>query len=200
MGGVYILNLKREETPMRPLSIITLLIGFLLVPLTAICQESSTQRRTQEIVASFNKEKHVVKEKYGVRTEKYKKVVSEPAIKQNIRDYSGVYEVSGFGYLINVQVGSDGSVKATGSEPADSGTRQARSFRLEGASITGAMLTGTKVYHDGATEKFEGVFINRTDFNSLTDKGVSSFGLGVVANSVEVAGVTLDKLFYQLKQ
>jgi hypothetical protein len=199
MGGVYILNLKREETPMRPLSIITLLIGFLLVPVNAICQESSTQRRTQEIVASFNKEKHAVKEKYGVRTEKYKKVVSEPAIKQNIRDYSGVYEVDGFGYLINIQVGNDDSVKATGSEPANGSTRQRR-FRLEGAKIVSAMLTGTKVYDDGATEKFEGVFINRTDFISPTDKGVSSFGLGVVGNSVEVAGVTLDKLFYQLKQ
>ena len=185
---------------MRPLSIITLFVGFWLIPVNAISQESYTQKRTQEIVASFNKQKYAVKEKYGVRTEKYKRVVSEPAIKQNIRDYSGVYEVSDLGHLINIQVGSDGKVEAIGSEPANGGTGQARRFRLEGANITGAMLTATKVYEDGATEKFEGVFINRTDFNSPTDSGVSAFGLGVIGNPVEFAGVTFDKLFYQLKQ
>ena len=185
---------------MHPLSIITLLVGFWFIPVNAICQESNAQRRTQEIVASFNKEKYAVKEKYGVRKEKYKKVLSEPVIKQNIKDYSGVYEVSDLGYLINIQIGSDSSVKATGSEPANGGTRQVRRFRLEGTNITGAMLTATKVYEDGATEKFEGVFINRSEFNSPTDNGVSAFGLGVVGNPVEFAGVTFDKLFYQLKQ
>ena len=182
---------------MRPLAIITLL-GFWLIPVNATPQESYTQKRTQEIVASFNKQKYAVKEKYGVRREKYKEVRSEPVIKQNIRDYSGVYEVSDLGHLINIQVGSDGNVKAIGSEPAN-GTRPARRFRLEGANITGALLTATKVYEDGATEKFEGVFINRTEFNSPTDNGVSAFGLGVVINPVEFAGVTLNKLFYQLK-
>jgi hypothetical protein len=185
---------------MRPLSIITLLVGFWLIPVNAISQESYTLKRTQEIVATFNKHKYAVKEKYGVRREKYKKVISEPVIKPNIRDYSGVYEVSDLGYLINIQVGSDGNVKAVGSEPAYGGNRQARSFKLESAKIVGAMLTGTKVYDDGPTEKFEGVFINRTEFNSPTDNGVSAFGLGVVGNHVEVAGVTLDKLFYQLKK
>jgi len=185
---------------MRPLSMITLLVGFWLIPVNAISQESYAQRRTQEIVASFNKQKYAVKEKYGVRSEKYKKVRSEPVIKQNIRDYSGVYEESDLGYLINIQVGSDGKVEARGSEPANGGTRQSRSFRLAGAKITGAMLTATKVYDNGPTEKFEGVFINRTEFNSPTDNGVSAFGLGVVGNPVEFAGVTLDKLFYQLKQ
>ena len=120
---------------MRPLSILTLFLSFCLVPLTAISQQSDAQRRTQEIVASFNKMKHKVVEVYGIKKEKYKRVVSEPAIKQNIRDYSGVYEGSDMCYLINIQVGSDGSVKATGSEPANGSTRPARSFRLEGAKI-----------------------------------------------------------------
>ena len=50
------------------------------------------------------------------------------------------------------------------------------------------MLTGTKVYEDGGGEKFEGVFIKRTDFDNPTDKGVSAFGLKVVSNPVEFAG------------
>jgi hypothetical protein len=185
---------------MRPVAIITLLAGFWLIPANAISQETNTQRRTQEIVASFNKEKYAVKEKNGVRREKYKRVLSEPVIKQNISDYSGIYEVSDLGYLINIQVGGNGNVKAFGSEPANDGTRQTRSFSLEGAKIVGAMLTGTKVYDDGASAKVEGVFINRTEFNSPTDTGVSAFGLGVVSNPVEFAGVTFDKLFYQLKR
>ena len=48
---------------MRPLSIVALLVGYWLIPVNAIAQDSFTQKRTQELVASFNKEKHVVKEK-----------------------------------------------------------------------------------------------------------------------------------------
>lgn len=185
---------------MRPLSIIALLVAYWLVPVNAVAQDSFTQTRTQEIVASFNKEKHVVKEKHGVRKEKYKKITSEPVIRQNIRDYSGVYEAADLGYLINLQVGSDGSIKAIGSEASNGGAGQARRFTLKDAKIVGAMLTGTKVYDDGPTEKFEGVFINLTEFSSPSDNGVSAFGLGVVGNPVAVAGVTLDKIFYKLKQ
>ena len=42
--------------------------------------------------------------------------------------------------------------------------------------------------------------MRETDSNSPTDQGVSTFGLGVVSTPIEFAGVTLDKLFYQLKQ
>ena len=179
---------------MRWISAITMLV---LIPIIAVAQESSTERKS-EIVASFNKEKHAVKEKHGVRVEKYKKVVSEPAIKSNIQDYSGVYEIDGFGHRLNIQVRSDGSVSATGSEPTNGGTRE---FRLEGARLANAMLTARKVFTDGSTEKFEGVFLNRTDYISPTDPGVKTFGLGVIVNNpVEVNGLTLDKLFYQFKQ
>lgn len=184
---------------MRPLFVITMLVGLWLLPVNALSQQSDTQKRTQEIVASFNKQKYAVKEKYGVRREKYKRVVSEPVFKQSIKDYSGIYEVPEQGFLINIQVGSDGKINATGSDPANGDTGQARRFRFENATIMGAMLTGTKVYEDGAREKFEGVFINLTTFESPTDKGVSAFGLGVVCKNVEFAGVTVDKLFYRLK-
>jgi hypothetical protein len=178
---------------MRPISIIALLV---LIPISVIAQEFSSDRKS-EIVASFNKEKHHVKEKNGVRVEKYKKVVSVPANKPNIKDYSGIYDVEGFGYRISIQVGNDGSVNATGTEPTTGGTRN---FRLDGAKIANAMLTATKVYDDGSTEKFEGVFLNRTDYSSPTDPGVRTFGLGVIVNNrVEVNGLTLDKLFYQSK-
>jgi hypothetical protein len=158
-----------------------------------ISQQISSQTKAQEIAAAFTKNKHVVKEKYGVHREKYKNVRSEPAVKSDLREYSGVYEVRELAYVISVQVGNDGQVKATGSE-------QSRQFRLENAKIEGALLTASKVYSDGTREKFEGVFLNRTDRDSPTDPGVTVFGLGVIlAAPFEMNGVTYDKVFYQMK-
>jgi len=160
---------------------------------SVISQQLSSQAKAREIAATFTKNKHVVKEKYGVRVEKYKDVRSEPAVKSNVSEYSGVYEVPDLGYAIRVQVGSDGRIQASGSE-------KSRAFALENARIDGALLTATKVYSDGAREKFEGSFLNRTDRNSPTDPGVMIFGLGVVLTTpFEINGLTYDKLFYQLK-
>ena len=182
---------------MRKLSILTMFLGFCLIPANAIAQDSYTQKRSQEIAASFSKEKQGVKDKHGVRSEKYKRVVSELALKQDVTAYSGEYEVPGFGHFLTIEVARDGSVKATGTEPRNGATR---SFRLEGGKISGAMLTATKVYDDGATEKFEGAFINRTDYISPADGGSRAFGLGVVGIPAELAGVTVDRLFFQLKE
>jgi hypothetical protein len=184
---------------MRLLVVVAIIAGFCLIPVNTVSQETYTQTRTQEIVASFNKEKYAVKEKYGVRREKYKKVVSEPVSKPTINEFAGVYEVSGPGFFIKLQIGSDGKVTANGSEPAKDDPQHPRGFRLDGAKITGAMLTATKVFDDGAREKFEGVFINMTVYESPTDKGVTAFGLGVVRH-LESSGVMEDKLFYQFKK
>jgi len=175
---------------MRALALITLIVA---CSVTA----ASQQTRAQEIAASFTKFKHETKEKYGFRKEKYKDVKSEPAVKQNTRDYAGVYEVPDLGYVINIQVGSDGAVRASGFEKAP----QSRTFTLENARIEGALLTATTVYGDGATERFEGAFLSRTDRDSPTDPGVTIFGLGVVLNTpTEINGITYERLFYQRRQ
>jgi len=91
-------------------------------------------------------------------------------------------------------VGSAGRVQANGFD-------KTRAFTLENARIEGAVLTASKVYQDGATEKFEGVFLSRTDRNSPTDPGVTILGLGVIpTTSIEAHGLTYDKLFYHFKQ
>ena len=172
---------------------------FVVIVLSVACaasivsQQLSSQTKAREIAAAFTKNKHAVKEKFGVRVEKYKDVRSEPAVKSNLSEYSGVYEVHDLGYVIRVQVGNDGRIQANGSE-------NSRTFTLENAKIDGALLTATKVYSDGTRERFEGSFLNRTDRNSPTDPGVTIFGLGVVLTTpFEVNGLTYDKLFYQLK-
>ena len=64
----------------------------------------------------------------------------------------------------------------------------------------GQSLTKKWNVESRTTEKFEGVFLNRTDRNSPTDPGVTTFGLGVVLNApFETNGLTYEKLFYGLK-
>ena len=184
---------------MRVLGVV-LVVSFGLICSTLIAQDATIQRRTQEIVASFNKHKVQTKEKHGIVREKYKRVHSEPVAKENAGDYSGLYEVPNLGYRVAIQVGSGGKLEASGHEPARRGAQPARRFTLQGATIEGALFTATKTYEDGSTEPFAGVFINRTEFASPTDQGVSAFGLAVVSQPVEFAGVTLDKLFYQLQR
>jgi hypothetical protein len=74
-----------------------------------------------------------------------------------------------------------------------------RTFTLKNGRVTGALITATKVYGNGATEPFEGVFINRSVFESPTDPGVTTVGLGVVGKELQVGGQSVGRLFYQLR-
>ncbi|HEX6648169.1 MAG TPA: hypothetical protein VF075_01475 [Pyrinomonadaceae bacterium] len=168
-------------------------IAFVIVCAANIFAQTPAQTRAQAIAAGFNKQKHVVKEKYGVRTEKYKDVQSEAVVRQNVRDYAGVYELTDLGYVINIQVANDGRLEMNALE-------NNQPVRFEKVRIEGALLTASRIYQDGSTEKFEGVFLNRTERNSPSDAGVTTFGLGVVpATPVTAHGLTFDKLFYQAK-
>lgn len=159
-------------------------------------QDAST--RARELAASFGKSKHAVKEKHGIRVEKFKDVRCEPAPKTDARLYSGEYEAE-HGTL-SLRVYADGHVEATGTEP-DSDFTRARKFTLRNARVEGALLTATKLYEDGSSEPFEAVFVNRTDRNSPTDPGTTAFGLGALFHTPKtVDGLTLDKIFYALKR
>ena len=154
--------------------------------------------RARELAAAFSKSKHVVKEKHGIRVEKYKDVRSEPAPKTDARLYSGEYEAERG--ALSLKVYADGRAAATGSEP-DADFSRTRSFTLKNARVEGALLTGTKVYEDGSSEAFEGVFINRTDRDSLTDPGTTAFGLGVLFDPPKTVGsLAVSRLFYELKR
>lgn len=162
-----------------------------------LASTSATRTRTEEIVASFNRNKHVVKEKYGVRREKYKVVRSVAVIRQNPQSYSGTYEVMDLGLAIRLDVDRSGNVNATGREPVAGRSGTARTFTIVNARLEGALVTGTKVYAGGGTERFEGVFINRSSFESPTDTGVTTFGLGVVGRPLHISGVSIDTFFFE---
>lgn len=159
---------------------------------------SSPNDRARVIAASFNKSKHVSKERRGVRKEKYLDVKSVPVVRADATSYSGSYEVSDFGFSLQLTVASDGSVEGTGYDILDLDSGVKRSFTLRNARVDGALLTGAKVFANGEQERFEGVFINRTVKQSQSDAGATEFGLGVMGKAVHLAGLTIDKFFYRL--
>ncbi|HKP38724.1 MAG TPA: hypothetical protein VJT71_17845 [Pyrinomonadaceae bacterium] len=165
-------------------------------------QTPNVQQRTQEIIASLNKTKYKVATKKGVRKELYKSVQSEPVVSKNLADYAGFYEVPDLGYSLQIRIAGNGAIEASGSETEDGPTSAARRFIFKNAKIEGALLTATKVYADGSTEPFEGVFVNRTDSEGVSptqiDRQITAFGLGVTGVRANAGfGVVLERLFYQ---
>ena len=182
---------------MRKFFAAALLLGLCLAASNVAGRQSDAQQRARELAASFSKSKHEVKEKRGVRLEKFKEVRSEAAFRQNAADYSGEYEADSE-YPLSIRVASGGVVEVSGYEPSPRGPRR---FMLRGAKLAGALLTAMKVYDDGSTEKFEAVFINRTERDRPDDPGSTEFGLGVVYDPPKVEeDFTMGRLFYRLKQ
>jgi hypothetical protein len=165
----------------------------------AVAQQTSAPpaaERTQVIAASFSKSKHVVKERRGVRVEKYRDIRSTPAVLGNPAEYSGRYEVEDMGFVLDLRVDANGIVTGSGYEPVGGDESVRKTFRLVDGKIDGALLTARQIYGDGTQQRFEGVFMNRTSTNSSTDKGLTQFGLGVTGRTVTINGLTMDKFFY----
>jgi hypothetical protein len=185
---------------MKKLSFVALIFGMSLgisVRETP-AQNNETRQESQEIAALFNKTKHKVKEKRGVRVEVYVDIKSEPFVKPNIAEYAGEFKAE-TGDWFNLRIDADGRIEANGSEPAP---QKSRRFTLRDARIEGALLNGTKVYEDGATEPFEAVFLKRTARLGKTDAGASVYGFGVRYDPPKTdanAGFHINKLFYELK-
>jgi hypothetical protein len=191
--------MKRSRARAFNFLVIVALVPFASPLAQQTLASASAQTRTRAIAASFNKSKHVVKEKRGVRLEKYKEVRSQPVVRANQQDYSGTYEVADMGFAVQLRVDRNGNVEGAGYEPAGPDMAVRRSFTLRNGKIDGALLTATQVYANGTQNRFEGVFMNRTSFDSPTDKGFTTFGLGVIGKDVTVAGLNINKFFYELK-
>jgi len=85
-----------------------------IAPSVIPAQSASASSRTREIAALFSKNKHVVKEKRGVRTEKYKNVSAEPLIAANPTILSGTYRAFDAHFLSDVGQLADGHVLQAG--------------------------------------------------------------------------------------
>src|ERR1041385_8433110 len=142
----------------------------------------SVDAKTNAIAASFSKFKSLSKEKRGVKKEKYLDIRSEPAVLANVTEYSGRYQNADFVFAPPLRVNADGTFTGDGHEPLDDNVN--RVFTLTNGRIQGALLTARKVYTNGATERFEGAFMNRTIKESATDPGVRVFGFGTMGKSI----------------
>jgi len=172
--------------------------GVLAAP-AAARQSGAAAERARELAARMSKTKHAIKEKRGVRFEKFKEVRSEPAPRSDPREYAGDYEADA-GFRLRLAVAPDGRVEGEGTDATFTGDRRPRAFTLRDARVESALLTGTKVFDDGSAEKFEAVFINRTDRDSPTAAGTTSFGLGVLYDPpIPGDGYAISRLFYTRK-
>jgi hypothetical protein len=178
-----------------PVVIVAIIFFILsLLPSSVYGQTPNSQERTQEIAAQFNKTKHKVKEKHGVRVEAYAEVRSEAAVNRP-EEYTGIYRIDDNASL-ELRVSSNGTVEGKGVD------MEGRAFTLTNGKIEGALLTATKTYDKGGSEKFEGVFLNRRIRSGKSpDEAVDNgtiFGLGVVGQLLVYGDrVFGDKVFYE---
>lgn len=165
---------------------------------TSTSSSISTSERTRDIVTSLDKTKHKQKEKNGVVTETYVSVKNEQAAKKNPSEYSGGYEADG--YRLDLQVAADGTASGTGFDTLGATAKQS-TFNLHDARVEGALLTGTKVYTDGETRKFEAVFTKRTSIVGKNPDKIDTtdvaYGIGFVQKGTSAEGSWTSRVFLQ---
>jgi ketosteroid isomerase-like protein len=118
---------------------------------------------------------------------KYKDKRYEPATRATVKDYEGKYVGVESSYWIDIFVSPEGKLSINSYE----GERRAT---LNDIKLEGAIISAVKVYEDGGSENFSGVFANRIL------NGQSAFGIIVDNVQVKVSGVTLHGLFYRLRE
>ncbi|HKQ51416.1 MAG TPA: hypothetical protein VJT74_03550 [Pyrinomonadaceae bacterium] len=126
-------------------------------------------------------------ETFGQKKKKSKDKRFEAVINTNLRDYEGTYVGIDPTYVLEIRLGADGKLSA-GSREGD------KRLTLTDLKVEGARLTARKVYDDGATGAFEGTFSNRI-LNGRTD-----FGIVVEVTRLDVAGLSLTRIFYRRVQ
>ena len=166
-----------------------------LVAATDVLSQSASVRAA-ELAASFNKSKHKLKSKYGVRMEKYKEVIVEPRTVRSPADYSGSYADEGLLAALDLAIDSSGRGAGWGKEPATDG-QGSREFTLENVKVEGALLTATKRYHSGGTEALEAVFVTRSDREHPDSAPTHMLGIGVeLRHPIRLASsITVERFF-----
>lgn len=147
----------------------------------------TTEQKTQDLIAALAKTKYKKKEKQGISFELYVNVKNEAVVKNNVRDYAGVYassdDSSASAYSLDLRVTPEGRVEGNGYDSDLNSDRE--SFTLRNARIEGALLTATKVYANGKTRDFEALFVNRTVTQGKNPNEINTreikYGLGFVS-------------------
>jgi len=158
-------------------SLVVAIALFVLATVNVSAQDAGA--RTRELAAALDKTKYKKKEKPMVTVEFYIDIKNEPVVR-DAASYAGNYTSEDSESNLSLQV-SGAAVSGTG---RDWFGENRRSFALKDAFISGALLTGTKVYENGEQQKFEAVFVNRTVSNGKNANEIASrdtkFGIGFI--------------------
>ena len=105
-----------------------------------------------------------------------------------------MYEASDLDYRLYLNVSANDAVTGSGQDTIDWDHSKRLNFTLKEARIQHSLLTGTKVYENGETRKFEAVFANRTVTSGTNPNHIASrsttFGLGFIESGPVTAGST----------
>jgi hypothetical protein len=118
---------------------------------------------------------------------KHKEKRYEPVALRDVRDSEGKYVGIEDSYFIDIHVTSDGAMNITVYEAG-------RRATLKDIRLEGAIITASKVFEDGGTGSFSGVFANRIL------NGRSAFGIIVDNLHIEMDGFMLNGLFFKLSE
>jgi hypothetical protein len=158
----------------------------------------STQQKTEDLIAALGKTKYKKKDRGPVKFELYVDVKSEAVVKPSAADYAGVYQSTFADYRLELRVSPNGKVEGSGYD-SGLGNSQNQHFTLRDARIEGALLTATKVFGDGKTEKLEAVFNNRTVVQGKNPNEIktreTAYGLGFI----ESEGESTNRIFLEFK-
>lgn len=161
-------------------------------------QEVNAEQKTNALINALGKTKYKKKEKKNFSFELYIDIKSEAVVKNNVRDYAGVYQSSDANYKIELRVAADGTIEGSGYD-SDFNDSQKRNFTIQNARIEGALLTATKVYASGDLKKLEAVFNNRTVTEGKNPNEINSretkYGLGFV----DSLGTMTNRVFLEFK-
>ena len=160
------------------------------------------QQKTQQLIAALAKTKYKKKEKKNLTLETYVDIKSEAVVKNDIREYAGVYESLEANCRLELRVSTDGRVEGNGYDSVLSGSER-QNFTLKDARIEGALLTATKVFASGKTQNFEAVFNNQTRVEGKNPSEINSretkYGLGFIY-SYHAPGIDyVTRVFLELK-
>lgn len=127
----------------------------------------------------------VAAQKHKWKSKEKKEKRFEPVVKADPRAYAGRYVGIDETYVLEIEADAEGHLKITSSE----GPRRAE---LKDIRLDGARLTGTLVYEDGRTAKFDAFFADRVL------NGERTFGVLVSGTDIKIDGLAIDRTFYRL--
>ena len=167
-------------------SLVVAVALFVLATVNVYGQDAGAQAR--KLATALDKTKYKKKEKPMVSIEFYLDIKNEPAV-LDAASYAGNYGSEDREYELALQVDRSGAASGTGRDWT--GENQ-RTFTLKDASVSGALLTGTKVFANGEQERFEAVFVNRTVSTGKNENDIAerktAFGLGFIQEGSRAGG------------